>query len=384
MYPALAVLQALQTKVNGSWFEGMSDQMDKPSTHESQTDDLLWVGSEGGMEAELVRNAGIPFAGIPAAGLHGVGWRAAPGNLRQILRGVSAARRILREFRPDVIFTTGGYVSGPVALAARLPSRGSRRPRSLLCVPDLEPGLALKGYAYFADCITLTVEESRRFFSTGKRTLVTGYPTRPDLSGWERPSGRQLLGLAPDLPVLLVTGGSKGARSINRAVVSRLAELLPLMQIVHVSGNLDWAEVEAAHSTLPAQVGADLAARYRVYPYLHKEMGAALAAADLVVCRAGASTLGELPLFSLPAVLVPYPHAWRYQQENARYLADRGAAVIVQDAELAAWLVPVIRDLLDNPGKMQAMRSAMHKMARPDAAGQIARELRALAVRSAR
>ncbi len=132
--------------------------------------------------------------------------------------------------------------------------------------------------------------------------------------------------MSDQLPILLVFGGSTGARSINRALLAVLPELLKEMQIIHVSGKLDWAEVEAARGQLSGLSGeqADLAQRYRAYPYLHAEMGAALAAADLALSRAGASSLGEFPQAGLPAILVPYPYAWRYQKVNASYLAAAG------------------------------------------------------------
>jgi UDP-N-acetylglucosamine--N-acetylmuramyl-(pentapeptide) pyrophosphoryl-undecaprenol N-acetylglucosamine transferase len=126
---------------------------------------------------------------------------------------------------------------------------------------------------------------------------------------------------------------------------------------------------------LSASLPGELVARYHPYAFLHEEMGAALAAADLVLCRAGASTLGELPLFGLPAILVPYPFAWRYQQVNAQYLADRGAAAIIQDADLPLQYLPVVRDLLQNVPKRQQMQSAMLSLAQPDAARSIAVQL---------
>jgi UDP-N-acetylglucosamine--N-acetylmuramyl-(pentapeptide) pyrophosphoryl-undecaprenol N-acetylglucosamine transferase len=116
----------------------------------------------------------------------------------------------------------------------------------------------------------------------------------------------------------------------------------------------------------------ELAARYQVFPYLHEEMGAALAAADLVVCRAGASTLGELPLFGIPAILVPYPHAWRYQQVNAEYLAQYGAAVILQDNDLNEKLMTTIQGLFREPQKLEQMRINMRSLIHPQAAQNIA------------
>jgi UDP-N-acetylglucosamine--N-acetylmuramyl-(pentapeptide) pyrophosphoryl-undecaprenol N-acetylglucosamine transferase len=326
----------------------------------------LWVGSKGGMEAGLVERAAIPFKSIPASGIHGVGLKALPGNLAQLWRGVFASRRILGEFKPDVLFFTGGYVAVPMAVAGR-------RIPSVLYVPDIEPGLALKTLARFARRIAVTVDESARYFQRPERVFVSGYPTRPELARWDRASARQALGLSADLPVLLVTGGSKGARTINTPVLKHLPELLELAQVVHLTGELDWNDIQARTRNL-AQ-----AERYHAYPYLHDEMGAALAAADLAVARAGASTLGEFPLFGLPAVLVPYPYAWRYQKVNADYLVGRGAAVMIENERLDDRLLPAVKSLLLDTGRLASMRSAMQKLSRPQAAAEIGRQLVALA-----
>lgn len=312
------------------------------------------------MEADLVSRLGIPYTGIPAAGVHGVGLRALPGNIARLARGWHSSRQILKTFQPDVIFFTGGYVAVPMALA------GYRRP-ILLYVPDIEPGLALKVLARFADRIALTAEDSRRYFKGRAPAVVTGYPTRPDLSRWTRSQGRARLNLRDDLPVLLVFGGSKGARSINRALAPALPRLLPKMQIIHITGELDWPEVQAAGAAL----APELLANYHSFPYLH-EMGAALAGADLAVSRSGASTLGEYPLFGLPAILVPYPYAWRYQRVNAAYLEERGAAVVLEDADLPSRLVDSIEALLGDPGRLAAMRQSLQSLSRPGAADRIA------------
>ena len=345
MYPALSVVQALGDRAEA----------------------VLWVGGQGGMEADLVTRAGLPFRAIPAAGVHGVGLRRLPGNTWRLLRGYGAARRILREFRPDVLFFTGGYVAVPVGVAGR-------RIPTVLYVPDIEPGLALKSLARLADRIALTAEDSRAFFPGHRGLVVTGYPVRQTLLKWQRGQALAHFGLEADTPTLLVFGGSKGARSINRALLAGLAALLPQMQILHISGQLDWEAVKAAREQLPP----DLRRRYHAFPYLHEDMGAALAAADLVVSRAGASILGEFPLFGLPAVLVPYPYAWRYQRVNAAYLADRGAAQILPDEELPQRLVPVVQRLMTDHAGRERMAAAARALARPDAAEKIAHTLLSL------
>jgi UDP-N-acetylglucosamine--N-acetylmuramyl-(pentapeptide) pyrophosphoryl-undecaprenol N-acetylglucosamine transferase len=300
--------------------------------------------------------------------VHGVGLRSLPRNLWQLARGVFASRRLLREFRPDVQLFTGGYVAVPMAVA------GTRVP-TLLYVPDIEPGLALKTLAHFADRIALTAEESQHYFRTSDRAVLTGYPTGRRLTRWTRPQARKALKLSDDSPVLLVLGGSKGARSINRAVLASLPALLELAQVVHVTGQLDWAEVQAKTAALDKTQSA----RYHAFPYLHEELGAALAAADLAVSRAGASTLGEYPLFGLPSILVPYPYAWRYQKVNAYYLVSRGAALLLADEALGSELLARVKGLLQEPARLEAMRLAVKALSRPQAAAQIGRLLLDLA-----
>jgi UDP-N-acetylglucosamine--N-acetylmuramyl-(pentapeptide) pyrophosphoryl-undecaprenol N-acetylglucosamine transferase len=330
--------------------------------------ETLWVGGEGGMETALVERAAIPFKAIPAAGLHGVDFRQLPGNLQTLARGVMASRRILAEFQPDALFFTGGYVAVPMALAGR-------KIPSLLYVPDIEPGLALKTLARFATCITLTTTESRRFLPSKTKTIVTGYPVRAELAKWNKKSGRKAFGIKSDLPVLLVLGGSKGARSINLALFEHLDHLLAQMEVIHISGETDWEMALAACTRLPKA----LSKRYHAYSYLHDEMGAALAAADLAVSRSGASTLGEYPLFGLPALLVPYPYAWRYQKVNAEALANHGAALVIEDAKLKSGLYLTVEKLLETPEKLEDMRQAMRALSVPGAAAQIAAQLMELA-----
>ncbi|MFA5872755.1 MAG: UDP-N-acetylglucosamine--N-acetylmuramyl-(pentapeptide) pyrophosphoryl-undecaprenol N-acetylglucosamine transferase [Anaerolineales bacterium] len=407
VYPALAVLQTIQDKA-----------------------EVLWVGGEGGLEARLVERAKVPFKTIPAAGVHGVGLKTLPGNVFRLVRGFFAARRILYDFKPDVLFFTGGYLAVPMALASLFLPRSVAPRRNGLCggthiptalyVPDIEPALALKTLARFADKIAVTAQDSFRYFppgdrpisceavpvsgrDTGKRRLVlTGYPTRADLTswvvplparGWTRSDARRTLGLAgPEgIPVLLVVGGSRGARSINNAVLANLSALLEQAQVIHITGELDWPTVQARFPRSVALrrngsargTGKELsdaqAARYHPFPYLHEEMGAALAAADLALSRAGASTLGEYPLFGLPAVLVPYPYAWRYQKVNADTLVRHGAALMVTDSNLKAELLPTIKELLQNPTRLSAMRAAAKSLSHPQAATEIGHLLLELA-----
>jgi undecaprenyldiphospho-muramoylpentapeptide beta-N-acetylglucosaminyltransferase len=349
VYPALAVVGALVAS--------------------SESAEVLWIGGEGGMESTLVQRAGIAFEAIPAAGLHGVGPLRFPGNLLRMLQGIGASRKILMRFKPDALFFTGGYVGVPVAYAGR------HHPQAMF-VPDIEPALALRWISRWVDKIAVTTEDSRTSYAEDRDVIVTGYPTRPAFKPVPKEEARRVLEMDPMIPTVLVFGGSRGARSINEALWSCLPELLKDMQVIHITGQLDWPHVEEQVSDLHP----DQKACYRVYAYVHEEMTTIFSAADLVVSRAGAAVLGEYPLFGLPAILVPYPHAWRYQWVNARYLESYGAAEIVKDEELSVRLLQQIRSLMANPGKRERMGAAMRALHKPQAAEQIADLLMHLSV----
>lgn len=346
MYPALSALQALG----------------------NQASQVLWVGGEAGMEAELVARYHIPYTAIPAAGVHGVGITRLPGNLIKLARGVARARNIIRDFEPDVLLFTGGYLAVPMAVAGR-------KVKSLLYVPDIEPGMALKALARFADVIALTAEDSRKFFKTGQNMQVTGYPTRADLVCENRVEAMEHFHLQPGLPVLLVIGGSKGAHTINLAVKENLPDLLEICQVVHITGKPDFEELQQFSYSL----SPELAQRYHPYPYLYEEISKAFSCADLAISRAGASTLGEFPLFGLPAILVPYPYAWRYQKVNADYLVNQGTALTIENQDLSRDLLPAVQNLLSDKDKLAEMKARMSALSTPGAAKYIANLLLALA-----
>ncbi len=345
MYPALAISERLPA--------------DTP---------VLWIGGEGGVERALVERAKIPFTAIPAGGLHGVGSVRMMRNTLKLMAGTLKAWRLIGQHRPQAMLTTGGFVSAPVAVACWL-----RRVPILLYLPDIEPGLAVKFVAKFATTIGVTTDEAVRYFPA-RKTIVTGYPTRSDLAQTDRATANRRLELVDDRQTVLVFGGSKGARSINRALAAVLEPLLARYQVIHISGATDAAEVLANHAKLPAAVKP----HYHVFEYMH-DMGLAFAAADLVVSRAGASILGEYPLFGLPAILIPYPYAWRYQKVNADYLVTRGAALRLDDETLSSTLLPTIESLLNDTDRLAAMKTAARSLAQPEAALALAQTLQRLA-----
>jgi UDP-N-acetylglucosamine--N-acetylmuramyl-(pentapeptide) pyrophosphoryl-undecaprenol N-acetylglucosamine transferase len=233
-------------------------------------------------------------------------------------------------------------------------------------LPDVEPGLAVKFVSRLARQVAVSVEASEPYLPKGKM-VVTGYPTR-SFEGATREAAIVHFKLDAERKTVLVFGGSRGARSLNRALGAILEPVLERWQVIHISGTLDAAEAGARREALPPP----LRQRYHVYPYLHDDMGLAFAAADVVVSRSGASTLGEFPLFGLAAILVPYPYAWRYQKVNADYLVSRGAATRLNDEDLAAGLLPMLDRLLSDDAERMRMRTRARSLAQPDAAQRLA------------
>lgn len=335
---------------------------------------ILWIGTRGQMEETLVPQAGVALRTIPGGPLAGVPWRQKIANSGRLALGLAQAGQLLAMFRPDILFMTGGYVNVPVALAARL-----RRIPALIFLPDVEPGAAIKRLGRLAAKVACSVEASQAYFPPGK-TVVTGYPVREELRQaltLSRAEARAAFDLRMDEPVVFVFGGSRGAWSINQALMAVLPEALRETQVIHVSGTLTWPQVDANRQQLPGE----LRARYRAFPYLQAEMGAAFRAADLVVARAGASMLGEGPAFGLPAILVPYPHAWRYQKVNADYLVERGAALRLNDEQMSAQFWPMLQSLLRQPERLAALGSAARALDQPAAAANLARLMLEMASR---
>jgi UDP-N-acetylglucosamine--N-acetylmuramyl-(pentapeptide) pyrophosphoryl-undecaprenol N-acetylglucosamine transferase len=327
---------------------------------------LYFVGS-GGLERELVKESGVAFAAYDEVSAGPIAGVSLPRKLRSLASygvGLVQAFDLLRRYQPQALLLTGGWSGFPVALAAWL-----RRVPVMIYLPDIEPGATIRALRRLAKQVALTVPESEAYFPD-MPTVVTGYPLRAEFRAATREAAFAHFGLDSGRKTLLVFGGSRGARSINRALLDILPEVLADgVQVLHVSGTLDWPEVEAYRAKL-----AD-GQHYHAFAYLHHEMALAFAAADLAVCRAGASTLGEFPYFGLPSILVPYPHAWRYQKVNADYLAERGAALRLDDDRLGAELLPTIRVLFHDETRLNEMRDCARALARPDGASRLAAAL---------
>ena len=347
IYPALAVAEALR-RLAGT---------ERPP-------ELLYIGVRGRMDDAIVAGSDVPFAAVRAGPLRVGSPLAALRGLANLLFGTAQAWRLIGRFQPDAVFATGGYASVPVGIAAK-----SRRTPLLVYLPDVRPGWAVRLLAWLATRIATTTERSIADLPAGK-AVVVGYPVREAFWSARRDEARARLGLPADANVLLVTGASQGAHRINVAVAGQLDGLLEHCHILHLTGRGDEAEMSARRERLTAAQRE----RYHVFGYL-EEMADAMAAADLAVMRAGASALGELPAAGLPAVLVPGVYEGWDQRPNARYLEDEGAAVVLENEQLAR-LTDVVAALFSDEPKRRAMGEAARRLARPDAATRIAGMLR--------
>jgi UDP-N-acetylglucosamine--N-acetylmuramyl-(pentapeptide) pyrophosphoryl-undecaprenol N-acetylglucosamine transferase len=329
--PALAVADALQA-------EGAS---------------VVFVGGERA-EAELVPAAGFELRQIAARGMSRTNPVAAAGALGLAAKGTAAAARVLREVRADVVMGGGGYVAGPVGLAAV-----AQRIPLVLTEADSHLGFANRRLAPFATRVCLAFPIEGR---TGDKYLVTGRPVPPPAT--DRAAARERFGLVGDERCVLVFGGSLGARSINEAAIEAFRDVP--YRVLHAAGRRD-------HDDLARRVPEG--DHYDLRPYIDG-FGEALLACDLVVARAGGSIF-EVAAAGRPAILVPYPHATAdHQTGNARWMERAGAAVVLPDPELTPERLRTEVDalLLDSP-RLRAMSEASRTLARPDAATTIAQQV---------
>jgi UDP-N-acetylglucosamine--N-acetylmuramyl-(pentapeptide) pyrophosphoryl-undecaprenol N-acetylglucosamine transferase len=349
IYPALAVAHSLRAG---------PDLGDAP--------ELSWLGGHRGLEASLVPAADIPLRRLAARSL-----RTTELDVHAILdplrlgASVPQATAILLRERPDAIFTTGGYVAVPVLMAAaplRIPV--------VMWDGNVIPGRAVRATARLAAALAVSFEATCRALGGAARArpcYVTGTPIR-DIDAIDRETARDRLGIAPGERVLLIFGGSQAVRRFNAAVSAALLRLVERVTVVHVTGEDGYAAALSGREDLPAAIRG----RYRPYPFLREDMLAALAAADLVVGRAGSSTLAEVTAMGLPMVVVPYPHAAGHQRANAASLVAAGAARLIDDDAFDAEALLEAARILEDPAAHAAMSAAARELARPGAAAAVA------------
>ncbi|MCY3758229.1 MAG: undecaprenyldiphospho-muramoylpentapeptide beta-N-acetylglucosaminyltransferase [Acidobacteria bacterium] len=333
LYPGIAVAQALAKRFPGA--------------------EVQFVGSGRPLEARILNETGYRLNRLPVSGLKGVGRIDLIRGILKLPRSLWAAWRIVRRFRPAVVLGVGGYSSGPPVLVASLAGVPT-----LLHESNAQPGITNRLLSPFCRKVTTAFPECETFFP-GKAVL-TGTPVRPEFLACPA-------GLSERPFVLLIFGGSQGARAINRAVVDALNGLrshFPQMQFIHQTGEQDFVRVEQAYR--------EAGARAVVKPFF-TDMPSQFAKAHLVLCRAGAATLGELAAARKASVLVPFPGATdNHQLRNAQSLAAAGAAEVIRQEELSGKLLAGrVEHYFRHPEALERMEAHSGRLARPDSAQRI-------------
>jgi UDP-N-acetylglucosamine--N-acetylmuramyl-(pentapeptide) pyrophosphoryl-undecaprenol N-acetylglucosamine transferase len=324
--------------------------------------EVLFVGSEKGIEARVVPKKGYRIKYLPAEGIMG---RSFSGKIRALYKlalSFFEARKVLSSIKPDIVIGTGGYASvGPVLVAKTMSIP------VMIMEQNVVPGAANKWLGKLANAVALTYQESMGAFARPK-CYLTGNPVRPEIFSAAKNPSYQLFGLEPGLFTVFIFGGSSGARSINNAMVNALNYMLDTreaVQFLHQTGEQDYQSVREAYRKLGF--------RAMVVPFIY-QMPEAYSIADLVVSRAGATTLAELTALGKPAILVPYPHAGEHQDFNARKLEEFGAAKLIRDRELNGELLSAeLRRLINSPAERNEMATKSKAIGKPDAAQRAAR-----------
>jgi UDP-N-acetylglucosamine:LPS N-acetylglucosamine transferase len=334
--------------------------------------ELAWIGGHRGLESQVVPETGIPLRRLLLRSLRSVGFdvHALLDPIRLCLSVPQAIAMLLLR-RPAAIFVTGGYVAIPVLLAATL-----LRVPAVMWEGNVVPGRSVRWTARLARCLAVSFGDACLALSSNRLCYVTGTPIRT-AGKIDRRVARERLGFGPNDRLLLIFGGSQAVRRFNLAVAEALPQLVRKVRILHVTGDAGYEAAVAARDALPPE----LRDQYRPERFLGDRMTAALAAADLVVGRAGSSTLAEVAAFGLPMVVVPYPHAAGHQRRNAEEMVGAGAARLIQDEAFDGRALLAAAAILDEPGTRAAMAAAARSVARPGAAEAVAELVLAAAER---
>lgn len=335
--PALAIARELQSRYSA---------------------ECLFIGTSRGIETRLVPAAGFPLELIQVGALNQVSFATRVKTMLGLPRAVLSSLKIVRQFRPDVMIGVGGYASGPAMLAAAL----CRIP-TVAFEPNVVPGFANRKIAPFVSAAAVHFEATKKYF---RNCRVTGVPVRAEF--FDLPQHD-----SANPPTLLVFGGSQGARAINQAMTEALPALatrIPNLKLFHQTGERDYEATRAAYEK---QCTKAEVSKFRILKYIDN-MPAMFAEADLILSRAGASTVAEIAAAGKPAIFVPFPKAADdHQRRNAQAMQAAGAAIMLEERDLTpAKLADTIAELLSDPVKLKAMSAAARTMAHPNATKDIA------------
>lgn len=343
IYPALAIAERILEEIPGS--------------------EVLYIGCDNGLENNIVPQTAIPFKTISAKGLPRKLTPALAASLATNSKGVMQARRYIREFKPDLVIGTGGFVCGPTVLMACM-----NRVPAMIHEQNAYPGMTNRLLASRVSKVMINYPEAAKFFVKARETVLTGLPVRDDIGKLSKEEGCAAFDLDPAKKTVLVTGGSRGARTINRVCALALSGILDRddVQVIFITGKAGYVETSLLLKDSDTTVLRN--DRLRFLEYSH-DMPHALAAADVVVGRAGATFLAEIAMCGLPGILVPYPYASdNHQQFNAQAVVDAGAGEMILDDEMTVpKLMGALGSFLNDSDYYQEKKENMQRLARPQA-----------------
>ncbi|MDQ0231269.1 undecaprenyldiphospho-muramoylpentapeptide beta-N-acetylglucosaminyltransferase [Metabacillus malikii] len=327
--------------------------------------ECLYIGTENGLEKGIVKRAGIPFKSIEITGFKR---KLSVDNVKTIarfLKGVNLSKKYMKEFRPDVVIGTGGYVCGPVVYAA-----AKLKIPTVIHEQNSLPGITNKFLARYVDKVAICFDDAKKFFPAHK-VVLTGNPRASEVLGQDGLKGRNSLGLDMNKKTVLIFGGSRGAKAINQSVLQMITNLQDKpYQVVYVTGEVHYDKVMEEMKT------KNIASQVIIKPFIHN-MPEVLAGVDLIVSRAGATSLAEITALGLPSILIPSPYVTaNHQEKNAQAIADHHAAILIREQELNGQvLLSKIDEVLLNDDKLNEMKTASKKLGIPDAATRLYRVL---------
>lgn len=336
--------------------------------------EILFIGTASGLESTLVPRKGYRFEAIRVKGFRRRVSIDTFKTLILLLKGMRDAGKILKDFDPDIVIGTGGYVAGPVLFLAAL-----KGIPTLIHEQNVLPGVTNRILGRFVDRVAVSFEEAVKYFNNKNKVVVTGNPIRKEILEKTKDVSIRALGLKPELPLVLVFGGSKGSGKLNNAVLEviyRLAER-PEFQLLQVTGNDHYDKF--TDMLKKRGISHEKLEHIKIVPYLH-QMPDALTAADLVITSAGAITLAEITAVGIPAILIPKSHATdNHQEYNARALERKGAAVVILERELnGKKLYLQVSELVRDKKVLHHMRKASKQMGKIEAADRIYEVIREL------
>lgn len=347
IYPALAIAEEVK--------------------EEDENADILYVGTKDGLEAELVPNAGFKFTTVRVKGLPRKINKEFFIAIKELVLGLNDSRKIINEFKPDVVIGTGGYVCGPLVLMAAL-----KKIPTLIHEQNAYPGITNKILSRFVDRIAITFDEAKNHFKNKDRVVNTGNPIRKDILKINKKAAYDKLGIKKDAFFILSFGGSGGQRSLNKAMVEVIEKLSPDISLIHITGDRLYDEflsdIREGNITIADNIN--------ILEYLY-DMPDALSIADIVVTPAGAITLAEISAIGKPSILTPKSYtAENHQEYNAHFFKEKGASELILEKDLTGEkLFTVIMDLKNNPRKLTTMSKNAKKIGKPEASKNIYNEI---------